>query len=222
MVISLYSISHEPLPMFLLRRYLSYVSESCKDKITKLKRWQDVNNGILARVLLLEGLKRYGHNLNWLPPINYGLHHKPYIALDVEFNISHSDNMVICALSDEGTIGVDIEKIKAVAISDFNFQFSSKELHDINLSQNPLREFYRYWTKKEAVIKADGRGLNIPLNNINVLQNSGSIFLDTQWYLYELPIDNEYVGHVAVPAELTHDLKVDYVDLTSVPYPLLS
>jgi 4'-phosphopantetheinyl transferase len=89
-------------------------------------------------------------------------------ACGVEFNVSHSRGLVVVAISRVGTVGVDVEYI------DQSFAAGS-ELLDI-ARENYLREeilsgeqalsdserllwFYGAWTRKEAVAKADGRGI---------------------------------------------------------------
>lgn len=58
--------------------------------------------------------------------------------------------------------------------------------------------FYKFWTMKEAIIKADGKGLTIPLNDLNLLNNSNLVKIDqTVWSLQKIHLDEDYVCHMA-------------------------
>jgi 4'-phosphopantetheinyl transferase len=95
-------------------------------------------------------------------------HGKPYLAdpqTSVHFNVSHSGDLVLVALG-HGQVGVDIEQqradvdLPAIAAS----CFSPAERHDIFIvPADAQTKFFRYWACKEAWIKADGRGLGLPL-----------------------------------------------------------
>ncbi len=80
----------------------------------------------------------------------------------LDFNISHSGNRVVCILSTQGRVGIDLEETGDIAIDDFQSQFTTAEWAAITGSSMPLQTFYHYWTAKESLIKADGKGLQIP------------------------------------------------------------
>ncbi len=84
---------------------------------------------------------------------------KPYVeGNSVYFSISHSDNIVFCALS-EFPIGVDIERIRPITKSAWKRIFTDSELDYLSSSRNEaekLRRFFTLWTRKEAVFKIDG------------------------------------------------------------------
>lgn len=83
---------------------------------------------------------------------------KPYAKnLSVEFNISHSDNMVLCAVSDV-PVGVDIEKIRPVDISVIKRVCNNDELEYV-LQDNSYKRFFEIWTFKEAYFKCIGTGI---------------------------------------------------------------
>ncbi len=97
---------------------------------------------------------------------------KPYIEnVDIEFNISHSCDVVVCAVSDR-KVGIDVEKIRAVKLSVAKRVCSEKELEyifgrvpvesDFALCDDEeiLTRFFTLWTKKEAYAKCTGKGLS--------------------------------------------------------------
>ena len=90
----------------------------------------------------------------------------------LEFNISHSGNLVWVALSRAGAIGIDVEWVDAsVDHKDLARIFHPLECSAIwALPEAEARDaFYRCWTRKEAVIKALGEGLSRPLTTFRVL-----------------------------------------------------
>lgn len=85
----------------------------------------------------------------------------------LEFNISHSGGIVVCAFLLGAPVGVDIESSRRkipwfdVAKDSFSQQ-EVDELRKVKSSELPQR-FFEYWTLKEAFIKAMGMGLSLPL-----------------------------------------------------------
>lgn len=91
-------------------------------------------------------------------------HGKPYANnLNVHFNISHSGDLIVCAVSDK-EIGIDIEKIRKIN-PDVSKRFACKnELDYIKTHQNGLFEI---WTLKEAYFKCTGTGLGADIKNVS-------------------------------------------------------
>lgn len=80
--------------------------------------------------------------------------------LDYYFNISHSCGRAVCVLS-EKPVGVDVEFIKKARAFDLiaeNF-FSRGENDRFRAAKNKAEEFYRIWTRKEALLKMTGDGI---------------------------------------------------------------
>lgn len=81
---------------------------------------------------------------------------KPHVRGDItEFNVSHSADIVVCAVSDK-PIGVDVEKIRDIDLGIANRFFTKNEIRYVG---NSIRNFFEIWTKKEAAVKRDGAGL---------------------------------------------------------------
>lgn len=100
-----------------------------------------------------------------------GEHGKPFaVGLDVEFNISHSGDMVVCAV-DSHPVGIDIEKIRPIDLSITKHICTHEQLLYI-FRHNPtdkdftytedadiLTRFFELWTAKEAYGKCVGTGI---------------------------------------------------------------
>lgn len=104
---------------------------------------------------------------------------KPYTEnIDVQFSVSHSGDMVVCAVSDI-EIGIDAEKIRSV-----NFRaatrFATEEELDY-IGENTER-FFEIWTLKEAYFKCIGTGLGADIKNVSFKINSGSIECSDKGY----------------------------------------
>jgi 4'-phosphopantetheinyl transferase len=109
---------------------------------------------------------------------------KPYIVDSadegaLQFSMSHSAGWTVFAFGRSGGIGVDIEQISAfpelreVAYSNFT-PSEIKEL-DSALGKNRIETFFKIWTRKEAVLKAGGEGLLLPLTSVDVSSQSSDV-----------------------------------------------
>jgi 4'-phosphopantetheinyl transferase len=126
---------------------------------------------------------------------------------NLHFNISHSGDMVVCALSDDSPMGIDIEHMLHVSFADFRNIMSDIEWRMINGSGSVI-DFYRLWTKKEAVCKAEGIGLFDDLYQLNP-GVGGCLFKKTNkfWHLQEIQLLPEYCCHLATQKLIKLDLK---------------
>ncbi|WP_233899249.1 4'-phosphopantetheinyl transferase family protein [Tenacibaculum piscium] len=171
-----------------------------KNLLTKnknYKRWKDRELNLLGKLLLIEGLKLYDIELKCLKKLKYNKYGKPYLDLDLDFNISHSGEYVLCALSRGLRLGIDIEKIEKLDLNSITGVFTKNELFHINSSEKKEKTFYDYWTSKESVVKAIGRGLSIPLEDIEVYKNQQLSYDNDTWYIQKVQIDNLYSSHIA-------------------------
>jgi len=159
--------------------------------VSRFYRWQDAQLSLLGRVLLCEGLKNFDLTYDNLD-LDYTKFNKPYFKNSkTKFNISHSGEIVICALTNDVEIGIDIEIMNETNLEDFKSQMTINEWQIIINSEDKTRSFFKYWTEKEAVIKSHGNGLSIPLKSFEVSNDKTEI--DNQvFYLKSLPIDENY------------------------------
>ncbi|MGB6725377.1 MAG: 4'-phosphopantetheinyl transferase superfamily protein, partial [Terracidiphilus sp.] len=128
----------------------------------------------------------------------------------LEFNLSHSGNLVLFALCQGQRVGVDCEQIRRIndLLSISKSYFTPEECAFIlrQLPSDREREFLRCWTRKEAYVKAVGRGLAIPLNSFDtqISRGNAAVFLEsdlnsiTEWEVANLDLCEGYVAAVAI------------------------
>jgi 4'-phosphopantetheinyl transferase len=91
----------------------------------------------------------------------------------LHFNIAHSGRRILISLSPDGEVGVDLEVeqpgIEVLDLARFCFHPEEQaHLDSQSSATGRLHAFYRCWTRKEAIVKADGRGLSLPLESFSV------------------------------------------------------
>jgi 4'-phosphopantetheinyl transferase len=96
----------------------------------------------------------------------------------VEFNLSHSGGIVLIAIASSIEIGADVELIRPMkdrpAITrEFLHPGEAADLAALSEAEAELA-FFRCWTRKEAVSKALGLGLSLPLNEFRVSCRPGA------------------------------------------------
>lgn len=139
---------------------------------------------------------------------------KPHLDLPggnagLEFNLSHSGDAVLIAITRGIPVGVDVEQVKPLPDLDqvASNYFSAAEQVDLFSLTGSARvdAFYRCWTRKEALIKASGEGLSMPLDSFQVsllpgaspelLQSANS----STWMLLNIEPAPGYAGAAAAP-----------------------
>lgn len=104
-----------------------------------------------------------------------GRYGKPFLAnggSPVAFNLSHSEDVALIAVTEEGDIGVDVEIDRNVpdsmSLAELNFTLSERD--ELRLRSGSARDtaFLRCWTRKEACLKAIGSGLGVSPQDFTV------------------------------------------------------
>jgi 4'-phosphopantetheinyl transferase len=157
--------------------YLRHLSPEEQDRASRLRVGRVQMQFVVARACLRTLL---GFHLQLAPkdvPILLGSHGKPEIPAthshSLFFNIAHSRSTIVIALCRTSPVGVDLEYLdrNTDVMEVSSNAFTSREFRAIEDLEDPIlrrRAFFRCWTRKEAVIKADGRGLSLPLASFEV------------------------------------------------------
>lgn len=126
--------------------------------------------------LMESSLKQHGFSAE---NVTIGKNGKPECK-GIYFNLSHSSDMVLCAVS-ENPVGCDIEKVTDAPMEVAEHYFSKKEcLYIANASNltDAYRRFFRLWTMKESYMKMTGEGMSLSPNRIEIDINNMTVLRD--------------------------------------------
>jgi 4'-phosphopantetheinyl transferase len=130
------------------------------------------------------------------------------------FNVSHSHDRMLCAVTPCGPIGIDIERISAArdlqGIAQRYFAAGEYRRFEGLRDCDRLRGFYECWTRKEAFIKATGAGLSQDLKSFEVAFGPGespqllvlqhACDLAADWGLTDIDVGGDFCGAVVYRA----------------------
>ncbi len=152
------------IPLWRRKKILKYIR--CCDRRLSLGAWR----------LMEKALEQHGFSADG---VIIGKNGKPECA-GIYFNLSHSDEMVLCVVSDR-PVGCDIEKITAAPMEIAEHFFSHKERAYISASNSVTesdRRFFKLWTIKESYMKMTGEGMSLSPIRIEADPEDNSIRRD--------------------------------------------
>jgi len=169
--------AHLELPLSEVQQLSGILTE---DEVNRANRFSfeiDQHRFIAARGILRSILSRYTTNCPSALHFYYNHYGKPFLAPEfstcrLNFNLSHSGSMVLYAITRHIGIGVDVERVR----SNVEYEEIAKRFFSVNEAallctvptEMKLEAFYSCWTRKEAYIKAHGKGLSLPLDSFDV------------------------------------------------------
>lgn len=153
--------------------YYSLMSEEKKRRVDRFRFEDDKKRTVVGEMLARRAISEWCGVPEESVVFETAEHGKPYARkLNVEFNISHSADMVVCVV-DDNPIGVDIEKIRPIDLNTAKRIFGEEEIRyifecipdidDYNDYRNDavMQRFFELWTKKEAFGKLLGIGIDM-------------------------------------------------------------
>ena len=194
----------DQIPIEEFKRLSNRIPKHLTEKNARFRFYKDKQRNLFGLLLLnrlwqqsfKEGLK--------LENIRNTEFNRPYLPnSNADFNISHSGAYVICVLSNKFRVGIDIESNKEVELKDFKRTMNSSQWAEIYQSQKPRDLFFKYWCMKESVIKADGRGLSIPLTEI-IFDSTRVSYGGNLWHLTPFQLDDRHPGCLSSNVEISH------------------
>ena len=131
-------------------------------KTLRYRQLKDRKQSFGAGLLLKKCLEEYHINIE---DIRYGKHGKPEIE-GIYFNLSHSHDMVVLAVSNR-PIGCDIEKVGKIRDGIAKHYFTDNEVRYLEQYDGDKKreEFYHLWTMKESYMKMTGEGSSLSLKS---------------------------------------------------------
>jgi len=187
----------------------SVVSKECCAEVLGYGNKEVALRRLLGEALVRFALKKYWNLTSEDYRIDRGEKGKPFIVgvENVFFNISHSGDYVVCAVSDR-EIGIDIEKRAKARMEVAGRFFHGEEVAQLKMLEEDKQDqlFFNYWSVKESFLKYIGTGLARPLNSFIVSFSGGGVSLFERGnklplYVHACPVDDGYACHVCCEYE---------------------
>ena len=117
-----------------------------------------------------------------------GEHGKPMVD-GLEFSLSHSGDLIICA------VGCDVEEIRKAPKGVAERYFSDSEQEDLDQfsGEEYDKAFFRIWTLKESYVKMTGEGMGVPMEEYEVIVD------DCARVIRDEGVQGCYVSEVEIP-----------------------
>ena len=178
-----------------IRAFADELPDAKRGRVLQIRPRQSRLNSALGWQLLKFALHECGYSDFTLSQLLFDADRKPrWPRQDCDFNLSHSGSLVACALTKTGRVGVDIEVIRPVQAAALLRRILSPR--EDTPAQTDDQTFFRLWTQKEAVIKAEGNGGVWDMRHVH-LDGLTAGYKESRWYLYPLRLAAGCVAHVA-------------------------
>lgn len=183
------------------------------DRMNRYKHPKEKFASLVGYRLLLHCLTKYDikdNDLSNLCVDNFG---RPFSLNEFDFNISHSGDYTVLALSWAGKVGIDIQKIKKIGFDDIKHVVTGNEYDTVIESKKPMDTFYDLWTKKESILKAIGCGLNTTSKQICYLNCNGTNGIP--YYIHDIFVNTNYKCKVATNISGS-EIVIENIDLETL------
>ncbi|MBO0798881.1 MAG: 4'-phosphopantetheinyl transferase superfamily protein, partial [Blastocatellia bacterium] len=188
-----------------------------RERADRYHRAVDRDRFTVARAVLRKIIALYLPVSAGAVKFTYNKYGKPDISDDqnecnLRFNLSHSNELALCAFTRARAIGIDIEYIRedfaTLEIAEHFFAKAEvKALASLPEKQR-VRAFFNCWSRKEAYIKALGLGISFPLDRFAVslgpdakaalLKVEDDDHEPERWMMYELLPEDGYAAALIV------------------------
>lgn len=201
------------------RPVASVLSPDEKERADRFHFERDRRRFTAARTSLRVLIGRYLGTAREAIEFRYGAHGKPAVVSGsgLEFNVAHSEELALIAFALHRPVGIDVEFLNSGPFENGVAErfFSQREVADlVSLPEAERRTaFYRCWTRKEAFLKANGKGLGYGLDQftVSLLPDEPAALLDTavepdeaaRWQLISLDPGPGYAAALAAPVGVT-------------------
>ena len=175
-----------------LEPWLAELPEPKRSQIQRIQVFQARLCSLLGLQLLKIAMHMSGYPGFTLSQVRFDKNRKPHCPGLPDFNISHSNHLVACAVANQGLIGIDVEHVREIKMS-LGRILTPQEQKAVQAKPD---RFFDFWTQKEAVIKADGTSGVWNMEEVALTRLTAN-FRNRRWYLTPLPLPNGYAGYFA-------------------------
>lgn len=200
------------------QNYYELLNADEKQKADTFSRAELQQKYINTRGMLRKVLGTY---LNMKPQdinIKKAEYGKPFVEnSEVFFNLSHTGNKLVIAVSNVGEIGIDLEQLKArknlKGLVEKCFSVTEQQSWESLSERQQIIMFYYLWVRKEALVKAIGRGIAMGLDQCIINPEQQTKFLSipggggsiNDWKIIEVKLNQEDVCALVIK-----DVKFNY------------
>jgi 4'-phosphopantetheinyl transferase len=197
-----------------LPRFRAVLSPAERDRADRFYFERDRLSFTVAHAVLRDILSRYAA----VPPteLEFGVntYGKPRLLNggSLQFNLSHSGDVVLVGVTHDHPIGVDVELMRPLenleSLAKNYFAEPECSLIESRAKEDRPSAFFTCWARKESYIKAVGRGLSIPLASFDTSIPEGAagrrLSRCTEapavesWWLTDLTVPPGYAGAITV------------------------
>ena len=172
---------------------LSRFPPSIQERLNKYPRQQDKHLSLLGKLLLLKVLENHRTNASEIfTKLQYTDKGRPYFENEnIDFNISHSANIIVCAFSSDSRVGIDVQKIIPVSRRQAQFFVNFADLEGLDVEQGSAK-LIEVWTRKEAVSKVVGDGLSISFRKMLLSEDRYRISEEEDIFIYPCALKKGY------------------------------
>jgi 4'-phosphopantetheinyl transferase len=227
-VVHLYSVALDA-PDERVRACAAMLSPDERERAARFVFERDRRRYVVARGALRTVLAGY---LDVAPDeleLTYGARGKPSLRAPLRsdwlrFNLAHSGELAMFAITCGRELGIDVEWVRpveeALAIAEYYFCPAERATLTAAVGAARLATFFTYWTRKEAILKATGEGLGLPLDCVDVawtqahapsphpVQVRDLAGADRRFAVVDLQPAHGYIASLAVEAEAEPPLRL--------------
>jgi 4'-phosphopantetheinyl transferase len=197
-------------PLSLVEQLAQTLSAEERARAERYHFAHDRQHFIVARGLLRSILGNYVHVEPDHLQFNSGPHGKPALVQTssrnvLRFNLSHSHGLALYAFTRDREVGIDLEYIRPIAeAQQIAERYFSVQIRNALCNLPPAelsRQFFIYWTRMEAYLKARGDGLTGLSEEHESAKRSGARINIPNWPIYDMMPAAGYVAALAVQEE---------------------
>jgi 4'-phosphopantetheinyl transferase len=186
-----------------------WLTSNERDRAGSFRQERDRHRAVIARGVLREILATWMQCSPAHLTLTHDLHGKPHVEsrgvdrVVPQFSVSHSGELVVIGVHRSYRLGVDVESLPAPAEWRSMMRLVCTPREQALLSRDTVRgdgaRFLQLWTRKEAVLKAIGAGLQLAPEQVDVCARECETAEHGRWRLKSFRVGRDAVGAVAAP-----------------------